>query len=288
MHTSAARVSHDKLDILALLFDDDTFANSEGDILPALWHWAALSEWGKHSALRFDGHLKTVAPPIAGFGISRRLFGGGEIELHRPLVLGQSLQLNHDVVEVATKHGNSGEFVLVTEEITAYDDIGMAIVFTERQNVVYRKLDDQQAPHAIQTATPSLPVYEKPIVQVDDLRWRVQIDPVMLMRFSAATSNSHRIHYDRTYASTVEGHSGLVVHGPFMTLAMADVLRKAYPGLVFRSMKYRHSSPLYCGAEAYIRMVETDSAHSFTLQLYSQQSNAERAIVHSTLEASAQ
>ena len=286
MHTSAARVSQDKLDILALLFDDDTFVNSEGDIVPALWHWAALSEWAQHSALRFDGHPRTVAPPIADFGASRRLFGGGEIRIESPLVLGQSLQLGRDVVEVTTKQGNSGEFVLVKEEITAYDEVGMAIVFTERQNVVYRRLEDQQVPDAIQTAAPSLPVYEKPIEQVDDLHWRVRTDPVMLMRFSAATSNSHRIHYDRTYASTVEGHSGLVVHGPFMTLAMADVLRKSYPGRAFRSMNYRHSSPLYCGEEAYIRMVETDSEHSFALQLYSQQLGAAREIIHSTLAAS--
>ena len=37
-------------------------------------------------------------------------------------------------------------------------------------------------------------------------------DPVLLFRYSALTFNGHRIHYDRDYATTTEGYSGLVVH----------------------------------------------------------------------------
>ena len=36
----------------------------------------------------------------------------------------------------------------------------------------------------------------------------------LLFRYSALTFNGHRIHYDRRYASEVEGYPGLVVHGP--------------------------------------------------------------------------
>lgn len=43
----------------------------------------------------------------------------------------------------------------------------------------------------------------------------------MLFRFSALTCNAHRIHYDEAYATEVEGHAGLVVHGPLLTAAFA-------------------------------------------------------------------
>ncbi|MFM8548185.1 MAG: hypothetical protein ACKODB_11350, partial [Betaproteobacteria bacterium] len=38
----------------------------------------------------------------------------------------------------------------------------------------------------------------------------------MLFRYSAATFNGHRIHYDREYARATEGYPGLVVHGPLI------------------------------------------------------------------------
>ena len=43
--------------------------------------------------------------------------------------------------------------------------------------------------------------------------WPVEVNPVLLFRFSAPTYNAHRIHYDREYARS-EGYPGLVVHGP--------------------------------------------------------------------------
>ena len=47
----------------------------------------------------------------------------------------------------------------------------------------------------------------------------------MLFRFSALTYNAHRIHYDREYATQVEGYPGLLIHGPLQALAMAEAAR---------------------------------------------------------------
>ena len=41
-------------------------------------------------------------------------------------------------------------------------------------------------------------------------------DDVLLFRYSALTFNGHRIHYDRRYATGVEGYPGLIVHGPLV------------------------------------------------------------------------
>ncbi|NOJ50819.1 hypothetical protein [Bradyrhizobium archetypum] len=44
---------------------------------------------------------------------------------------------------------------------------------------------------------------------------------MLLFRYSAVTSNGHRIHYDRDYARDQEGHD-LVVHGPLLAIFLQD------------------------------------------------------------------
>jgi hydroxyacyl-ACP dehydratase HTD2-like protein with hotdog domain len=50
------------------------------------------------------------------------------------------------------------------------------------------------------------------------------VDPVQMFLFSAATHNSHRIHYDRKWAVEVEGHRDIVVQGPLQSALMAQAL----------------------------------------------------------------
>ena len=57
----------------------------------------------------------------------------------------------------------------------------------------------------------------------------VQPDDVLLFRYSALTFNAHRIHYDRRYATEVEGYPGLVVHGPLIATLLMDLLRRNQP-----------------------------------------------------------
>ena len=49
----------------------------------------------------------------------------------------------------------------------------------------------------------------------------------MLFRYSALTFNGHRIHYDRSYVTEVEGYPGLIVHGPLIATLLLDLLRRA-------------------------------------------------------------
>lgn len=64
--------------------------------------------------------------------------------------------------------------------------------------------------------------------------------------FSALTYNAHRIHYDRDYATGIEGYPGHVTHGPLQAIVMAEAARAAgvltRPGL---TCEYRLVAPLF-------------------------------------------
>lgn len=72
--------------------------------------------------------------------------------------------------------------------------------------------------------------------------------PVALFRFSALTYNAHMIHYNEGWATGVERHPGLVVHGPLNLICMLDYFRDMH-GREPRAISYRALSPLYAGDE---------------------------------------
>ena len=80
--------------------------------------------------------------------------------------------------------------------------------------------------------------------------WRAELatDPVLLFRFSALTYNGHRIHYDRPYATQVEGYPDLVVHGPLLALLALELPRIHAPGRTVRSFDYRLVRPAFVPA----------------------------------------
>jgi 3-methylfumaryl-CoA hydratase len=84
------------------------------------------------------------------------------------------------------------------------------------------------------------------------------MDAARLFRFSAATFNAHRIHYDLAYAQAVEKYPGLVVHGPLQAILLMEAARRrlggAWPAAyAFRGVRpLLHDDPvrLFGGAEA--------------------------------------
>jgi 3-methylfumaryl-CoA hydratase len=69
-------------------------------------------------------------------------------------------------------------------------------------------------------------------------------DTRLLFRFSALTFNSHRIHYDRPYATAEEGYPGLIVHGPMIAMMLLQLVRDNTPRAI-RSLRFRSQAPLY-------------------------------------------
>ncbi|GAB3148337.1 mesaconyl-C(4)-CoA hydratase [Amycolatopsis stemonae] len=224
---------------LAALFDNGLPAPRPGDVLPPLWHWVALPRWPASSELGPDGH-----PARGGFlpdvGLPRRMFAGGEVVFHRPLHVGAPVTRESTVDSVTEKDGRSGRLVIVVVRTTITGPDGLCV--EERQDLVYRERGTPAAPRPAAFG----PV-GAPFRRVGPGAWDFATDPALLMRFSAATANPHRIHYDWPYVTGVEGYPGLVVHGPLMTLALAEVLRLDFPGTHVTRLAHRHRAPLFCG-----------------------------------------
>jgi 3-methylfumaryl-CoA hydratase len=73
-------------------------------------------------------------------------------------------------------------------------------------------------------------------------------DPALLMRYSALTFNSHRIHYDYPYVTQVEGYPGLVVHGPLIATLLLEAAQRQYPGRAVTHYEFKAVRLLICGS----------------------------------------
>ncbi|MEV3924963.1 FAS1-like dehydratase domain-containing protein [Actinomadura coerulea] len=204
-----------------------------GEELPPLWHWLHFLERPAQRELGPDGHPREgrFLPPLPE---RRRMFAGGRFRIHEPLRVGDAVTRRTELASTAVKQGRSGEMLFVTvRHAFARDGAEIAV---EEQDLVYRSGDTASRPERA--------AFQAPVV---DAPWtlRTTADPVMLFRFSALTSNAHRIHYDEAYATGVEGHAGLVVHGPLLAILCLELPRRA--GLKVRELSFRARRPVYAG-----------------------------------------
>ena len=154
------------------------------------------------------------------------------------------------MLSVEHKDGRSGSLVFVRVGHDLINDQGTAV--SEEQDIVYRNL-------VASTVAP------KPAPT--DAPWRRDIhpDPVLLFRYSALTFNSHRIHYDRPYATGVEGYPGLVVHGPLLATLLIDILRRHRPEATVTAFAFQAVRPLFDTADFTICGGPHDDGSSATL-----------------------
>jgi 3-methylfumaryl-CoA hydratase len=255
--TVTQRVLVDPVPVAALqaLLDSGAPAVGPGDELPPLWHWIAIPRWTPSSALSVDGHERrgSFLPPIPQ---PRRMWGGGEIVLRRSVRVGEVLQQDSDVVSVERKDSRVGPLTIVVVRVRLSSDDG-DVVLEERQDLLYREAPEPIGTTAVVPDSAQEP--GRPLTRDGAWSWALQTDPTLLMRFSAATSNAHRIHYDWPYTTTVEGYPGLVVHGTLLSIAMAEVVRLERPDAQVGVLRHRNRSPLFCGDEARITGVETST-----------------------------
>lgn len=211
--------------------------------MPLLWHWVYLLDRPATASLGADGHQVHGGMPVPPGPGLRRMFAGGRAWRHGALRAGAEATRRTWQASAVVKQGRTGplHFVTVRTEISQ----GGAVVVSEEQDLVYREPVPADgggpAPVAADLPVPPVPAPSVPAGPGD---WAVEVDPVLLFRYSALTYNAHRIHYDRDYARA-EGYPGLLVHGPLQALLMAELARRTGPGPAAYS--YRLVSPLSDG-----------------------------------------
>jgi 3-methylfumaryl-CoA hydratase len=212
---------------------------SDGDPLPPLWHWFTIVDHPPQADIGEDGHPEhgPLLPPIPD---RRRMFAGGRFTQLAPIHFGDMLSCRSSVIETQIKSGRTGAmfFVTVRNELS----VGGAFSAVEEQDIVYRS---EPANRPRQTLARPAETQPDPSGQ-----WRrgLRTDPVLLARFSALTYNGHRIHYDRSYATDVEGYPDLVVHGPLLALLALELPRNHAPDATVRKFSYRLTRPAFCPA----------------------------------------
>lgn len=243
---------------LASLFDDGLPVPGPGEELPPMWHWVALPRWPVSSQIGLDGHpvRGSFLPPI---DLPRRMFAGGEVHWHSEIHVGETVRRVARVESVTEKSGRSGKLVVVVVSTRLFRD-GGELALEERQDLIYREAGAQSTTEAPVADAAALTPAGSPLRRTADDVWEFATDPTLLMRFSAATANAHRIHYDWPYATRVEGYPGLVVHGPLITLAAAEVRRLAGAAGRPALLRHRNRAPLFCAQAARYRARKEQNA----------------------------
>jgi 3-methylfumaryl-CoA hydratase len=221
-------ISSDRARAMAASLDMAEIPGGGG--LPPAWHWLYFNAFEKWSLLGTDGHPRRggFLPDVA---LPRRMWAGSRIEYHHPLPLDRVGRKRSTISKAVTKSGKTGDlvFITVTHEIRSGD----LLCVREEQDIVYRGFS--AAPASAETLPAPAAEWSEPFAP----------DAVLLFRYSALTSNGHRIHYDHPYATGEEGYPDLVVHGPLTATLLHGLACRARPHERLSRFSFRAVSPLY-------------------------------------------
>ena len=204
----------------------------EGAPLPPGWHWTWFNEAKPAGELGRDGHPKLggFMPPVP---LPRRMWAGGRIHFHSPLLIGRQITRNSTITAVQEKSGRSGALCFVTVQ---HDFIeGDILCLSEEHDLVYR---EEPKPGESVPEPPDPP-------QGATVSCQITPDPVWLFRYSALTFNGHRIHYDVDYARDVEGYPGLVFHAPLTAILLMGLTQELLGQNQMAGFSFRAISPLF-------------------------------------------
>ena len=220
----------------ATLDRDDPFPR-DGEPVPPGFHWTLFPPLARQSELGPDGHPRKggFLPPVS---LPRRMWAGGQLRFHQPLQVGERVERVSTIESVEEKRGKSGPLVFVTVRHLLSGSHGPAV--EELHDIVYREAPKAGASSAGSSArVPSEPAGTG--------AWRREVvpDDVLLFRYSALTFNGHRIHYDRRYATGVEGYPGLIVHGPLIATLLLDLLRRQLPRAAVELFRFKALRPTF-------------------------------------------
>lgn len=199
---------------------------------PPLAHWAYFLEALDAGGLAGDGHALRDRGLLPAVRLPRRMFASARFQFREPLALEREAELTLTLVSIEHRVSASGDLVFVEVDRNVRQNDAPCVI--ERQTLVYRA-----AHQAMDAPFPAAsPDRDGEAVWVPTT--------VDLFRFSAATFNSHRIHYDLPYARDEEGYPKLVVQGPLTAVKLlAFARRRLHPAEAIAGFAARASAPLF-------------------------------------------
>ena len=221
---------------LMATFGRDDPPPGPGAPVPPLWHGLFCVARLPPSRLGNDGLAVGTGLPPETPEFPDRLFGGARYRFHRPLRVGERVRRESEMASFEVKEGRGGAFVIALVRHSIHGDGELAV--TEENDILLRP-----AGAAARRSPASPPGGAGPAA---DAAWSrtVTPDPVLMFRHSAATFNSHRIHYDRDFARS-RGYPGLVVQGTLIARLMLEMVRDERPGFEVAGFSFRAGRPIY-------------------------------------------
>ena len=200
------------------------------------WHWLFFPPMARSAELSDDGHPNGDVL-LGRFSGLRRMWAAGDLEFSgeqarpdRPLTRKTALK------SVEARQGRSGPLTFATLCHQIWQDERLLV--REQQKLVFKQ------PEPVGDIRPSRGL---DTTAREDWRDEGYADPVLLFRYSALTFNAHRIHYDKDYATNVEGYPQLVMQGPLIATMLADSAVRRNPGRRLKSFRFRFLKPIYAG-----------------------------------------
>lgn len=232
------------VDGLLATLDHDTSVSEPGSEAPQGAHWLLFPVCVPMARVGRDGHPVEggFLPPVL---LPRRMWASSKVEFLQPLRVGDEIERISTIAAISPKEGRTGPLVFVSLDHVMR--AGSAEVVRERQTIVYRG-EGGTAGSRQAHRTPAQRSGE-----AWDWQRELTPDPVLLFRYSALTFNSHRIHYDRAYATRDEGYPGLVVHGPLMATLLLDFAARHLGHNALTTFEFRAVSPAFVDAPLYLR-----------------------------------
>jgi 3-methylfumaryl-CoA hydratase len=225
--------------------DHATDPPHDGDPAPLGFHWTLAPLLARESELGPPAH-----PPRGGFlppiPLQRRLWAGSRVVFHRPLRVGERVERESTITAIDEKQGKGSALIFVTVHHRFVSADGVTV--DEDQDLVYRE------PPAPSARTTEAVIDAR---GADGAEWHRTIHPTetLLFRYSALTFNGHRIHYDRRYATGMEGYAGLVVHGPLIATLLLELIQTRVPAEGIERFQFKAIRPTFdtsdfsvCGA----------------------------------------
>lgn len=216
---------------LAATIGVDNPAPREGDPIPPGWHAPFFGTATPRDDLRDDGSPTSsgITVPIP---LPKRRLLGDTVEFLQPLHIGERITRRAEMADIRIEQAADGPVVHTLLRHTIDNDAGPAII--EGRAFFYLG-ENAAGPDAATQRPPAKADWER----------KIDPDPVLMFRFSALRFNGHRVHYDRDYATGIEGCPGLMVPGGMISFMLLDLCRENLPGRTVTEFGYRTARPVF-------------------------------------------